>query len=84
VKWRAAGTFVPYRRRHVAGFSALRNGHHDVVAGESRSEPEEVVDEAARGRSSRTPALLIGGVATTIGVVCAIVVAVALALYLFL
>jgi hypothetical protein len=54
------------------------------VTGESTSEAEEVVDEAARGRSARTPALLIGGVATTIGIVFAAVAAVALALYLFL
>jgi putative exporter of polyketide antibiotics len=54
------------------------------VAEDDRSGAEEVVDEAARGRSARTPALVIGGVATTIGIVFAIVVAIALALYLFL
>jgi len=46
-----------------------------------KSEIEEVVDEAARGRSDRTPALVIGGVATTIGIVFLVVVAVALVLY---
>jgi hypothetical protein len=54
------------------------------MAEAGKSEVEEVVDEAARGRSARTPALVIGGVATTIGVVFAIVVAIALALYLLL
>ncbi len=45
-------------------------------------QPEEVVRETARGRSSRTPGLAIGGVALTVGAAFVVVGAVALLVYL--
>jgi hypothetical protein len=46
--------------------------------------PDDVAQEAARGRSERTPFLALGGVTLVIGIVVALVVAVALLLYLLL
>jgi 5,10-methenyltetrahydromethanopterin hydrogenase len=61
--------------------SQVRMKGTEHAMSELKEEAEETLDEAARGRSAQTPALVIGGVATTIAIVVAIVVAIALALY---
>ena len=46
-----------------------------------KDEAEEVLDEAARGRSDHTPVTVHAMVIVVIGVVAAVVIAIALALY---
>jgi hypothetical protein len=43
--------------------------------------PKDLVEEAQRGRSERTPWLAIGGVSMVVGAFAALVIAVALILY---
>ncbi len=44
--------------------------------------PKELAEEAERGRSERTPALAISGVALAVGTLVAIVLGIAFAVYL--
>ena len=43
--------------------------------------PRDLVDEAQRGRSERTPAIALGGVTLVVAVIVAVIVLVALIAY---
>jgi len=60
---------------------AAHGGRPEIVD-DLTQKPKELAEEAERGRSERTPWLAISGVTLAVGVLVAIVLGIALAVYL--
>ncbi len=58
------------------------SGGYTVSVDDPTKKPKELAGEAERGRSARTPWLAISGVTLVVGVLVAIVLGIAFAVYL--